>query len=182
MDAAGAQLVADLGSLRAALDRRRRERPPLRHLLERLIGLELKLRQYQDGKVFCDAVVAQAGVPALHRAFAAPRPSRPSPSSPTRPPGSAAPTRTPCRSRQPRPPPERRGASAAAAAALPPDVDEDARAGVRAHEAPAETSPFLRTVAEDALGRVRQSAEGQPMRLTHASKGLTTLFAATLSR
>ena len=72
MDAAGAQIVGDLGTLRAALDRRRRERPPVIAWLERLIGLELKLRQYQDGKAFCDAVVAQAGVAALHRAFAAP--------------------------------------------------------------------------------------------------------------
>jgi coenzyme F420 biosynthesis associated uncharacterized protein len=72
MDAAGEQLVGDLGALRTALDRRRRERPPVLAWIERLIGLELKLRQYQDGKAFCDAVVARAGVPALHRAFTGP--------------------------------------------------------------------------------------------------------------
>jgi coenzyme F420 biosynthesis associated uncharacterized protein len=72
MDAAGGQLVGDLGALRAALERRRRDRPPVVAWLERLIGLDLKLRQYRDGKAFCDAVVEQAGVAALHRAFAAP--------------------------------------------------------------------------------------------------------------
>ncbi|MGH2941973.1 MAG: zinc-dependent metalloprotease, partial [Solirubrobacteraceae bacterium] len=55
--------------LRTALDRRRRERPPLLALLERLIGLDAKLRQYDEGKRFCDAVVAAAGAAALHRVF-----------------------------------------------------------------------------------------------------------------
>jgi coenzyme F420 biosynthesis associated uncharacterized protein len=72
MDAAGAEIVGDLGALRAGLDRRRRERPPVVAWIERIIGLDLKLRQYQDGKAFCDAVVAQGGPDALHRAFAAP--------------------------------------------------------------------------------------------------------------
>jgi uncharacterized protein (DUF2342 family) len=30
-------------------------------VLERLLGLELKLRQYDDGRRFCDAVVAAGG-------------------------------------------------------------------------------------------------------------------------
>ena len=40
--------------------------------LERLLGLELKLRQYELGQRFCDAVVAEAGVEALHRVSARP--------------------------------------------------------------------------------------------------------------
>ena len=72
MDAAGAQIVGDLGTLRAALDRRRRERPPVVAWLERLIGLELKLRQYQDGKASATRSSRRPGVAALHRAFAAP--------------------------------------------------------------------------------------------------------------
>lgn len=72
MDAVGAQLVPSLPQLRSALDRRRRERPPALRLLERLIGLEAKLRQYEDGKRFCDAVAAEGGVAALHRVFRAP--------------------------------------------------------------------------------------------------------------
>ena len=58
MDVVGAESLPSLAELRAALDRRRRERPPLLALLERLIGLDAKLRQYEDGKRFCDAVVA----------------------------------------------------------------------------------------------------------------------------
>jgi len=72
MDVAGADALASLPQLRAALDRRRREKPPAIRLLERLIGLELKLKQYEQGKRWCDAVVAQAGPEALHRVFSAP--------------------------------------------------------------------------------------------------------------
>ena len=50
----------------------RRSRPGLSRLLERLLGLELKLRQYRDGKRFCDAVVDAAGIEALHHVFSAP--------------------------------------------------------------------------------------------------------------
>ena len=70
MDAAGAPLVPCSPRLREALDRRRAERTPLAALLERLLGLDLKLRQYRDGKRFCDEVVARAGVSGLNRAFA----------------------------------------------------------------------------------------------------------------
>jgi len=72
MDVVGADALPSLAELRTALDRRRRERSPLLALLERLIGLEAKMRQYEDGKRFCDAVVAAAGPPALHRVFDGP--------------------------------------------------------------------------------------------------------------
>jgi coenzyme F420 biosynthesis associated uncharacterized protein len=72
MDVVGADALPSLEQLRTALDRRRNERPPLLALLERIIGLDAKLRQYEDGKRFCDAVVAAAGPAALHAVFAAP--------------------------------------------------------------------------------------------------------------
>lgn len=72
MDVVGADALPSLDELRSALDRRRQERSPLLALLERLIGLEAKMRQYEDGKRFCDAVAATAGAPALHRVFDGP--------------------------------------------------------------------------------------------------------------
>ncbi len=72
MDAAGGELVPNLDRLRAALERRRRDRHPLLRLLERLTGMELKLRQYEVGKRFCDAVVAEGGVELLNRAWESP--------------------------------------------------------------------------------------------------------------
>jgi coenzyme F420 biosynthesis associated uncharacterized protein len=72
MDAVGRDVLPDLDELRVALDRRRAQRTGPWRLLERLLGLEMKLRQYEVGKAFCDAVVAREGVAALHRVFAAP--------------------------------------------------------------------------------------------------------------
>jgi coenzyme F420 biosynthesis associated uncharacterized protein len=72
MDAVGAEVIPDLPRLRSALERRRHERTGLLRLLERLIGFDLKLRQYEQGKAFCDAVVERGGIAALNRAWAGP--------------------------------------------------------------------------------------------------------------
>ena len=69
MDAAGAAVLPSLPKLREALEKRRREKPPLVKLLERLLGLDLKLRQYVVGKRFCDAVVRDWGIEGLNRAW-----------------------------------------------------------------------------------------------------------------
>ncbi len=72
MDAVGAPLLPSLPRLRAALDARRRSQSAPARLLQRLLGLEMKLKQYEQGKRFCDAVVAEAGVEALNRVWSAP--------------------------------------------------------------------------------------------------------------
>ena len=41
-------------------------------LLERVLGFELKMRQYRDGKRFCDAVVARVGIEGLNRVWTRP--------------------------------------------------------------------------------------------------------------
>ena len=61
MDAVGADVLPALPRLRAAMNRRRESRGLPWKVLERLLGLELKLRQYDDGRRFCDAVVAAGG-------------------------------------------------------------------------------------------------------------------------
>jgi coenzyme F420 biosynthesis associated uncharacterized protein len=72
MDAIGADVLDDLPSLRAALGRRRRDRSGLLKVLDRLLGMDLKLRQYEQGKAFCDAVVARAGIEGLNRVWISP--------------------------------------------------------------------------------------------------------------
>jgi coenzyme F420 biosynthesis associated uncharacterized protein len=72
MDAVGATVLDDLPGLREALQRRRRDRSGLLKLLERLIGMDLKLRQYEQGKAFCDGVVARGGIAGLNRVWTAP--------------------------------------------------------------------------------------------------------------
>jgi coenzyme F420 biosynthesis associated uncharacterized protein len=72
MDAVAPDLLPSLPALREALDRRRRSQSGLARLFARLLGLDLKLRQYEQGKVFCDAVVAARGPGALHYVFSSP--------------------------------------------------------------------------------------------------------------
>ena len=72
MDVVGAQILPNLPQLRSALDRRRRDRSGLLRIFERLIGMELKLRQYEQGKRFCDGVVAAGGIAALNRVWERP--------------------------------------------------------------------------------------------------------------
>jgi coenzyme F420 biosynthesis associated uncharacterized protein len=72
MDAVGAQVLDDLPSLRSALQRRRRDRSGLLKVLERLIGMDLKMRQYEQGKAFCDGVVARAGMDGLNHVWDGP--------------------------------------------------------------------------------------------------------------
>jgi coenzyme F420 biosynthesis associated uncharacterized protein len=73
MDAVGADVLDDLPALRGAMSRRRRDRSGVLKVLDRLLGMELKLRQYEQGKAFCDGVVARAGIEGLNRVWISPR-------------------------------------------------------------------------------------------------------------
>jgi coenzyme F420 biosynthesis associated uncharacterized protein len=72
MDAVAPDLLPSLPKLRAALDRRRKSQTGLSRLVARLLGLELKLRQYEQGKFFCDEIVRERGVDALHHLWSSP--------------------------------------------------------------------------------------------------------------
>jgi uncharacterized protein (DUF2342 family) len=72
MDALAPELVPQHEGLRAAMDARRQSRSAPERVLMRLLGMEMKLRQYKLGKEFCDAVVADVGIQGLNRVWAAP--------------------------------------------------------------------------------------------------------------
>ncbi len=72
MDAAAPALGEDVDALRFGMERRRDGRPPLARLLGWLLGMEMKLRQYRDGKRFCDGVVELDGIAALNHAWSGP--------------------------------------------------------------------------------------------------------------
>jgi coenzyme F420 biosynthesis associated uncharacterized protein len=73
MDAIGAEFLPSLPRLRGAMTRRRESRGLPWRVLERLLGLELKLRQYEAGRRFCDEVVAAGGPEGLARVWAGPQ-------------------------------------------------------------------------------------------------------------
>lgn len=72
MDAVGADVLPEYDGLREAMEHRRHSRSAPERILLRLLGLDQKMKQYEDGKRFCDAVVAEAGVEALNRVWNAP--------------------------------------------------------------------------------------------------------------
>jgi coenzyme F420 biosynthesis associated uncharacterized protein len=72
MDAVAPDLLPSLAKLRGAMDRRRRSRSGLAQVLGKLLGMEMKLRQYEQGKAFCDAIVEHAGPAALPYLFSSP--------------------------------------------------------------------------------------------------------------
>jgi putative hydrolase len=73
MDAVAPDLLPSLPKLRAALDRRRKSQSGLSRLVARLLGLELKLRQYEQGKYFCDTIVGERGPAALRHLWTSPQ-------------------------------------------------------------------------------------------------------------
>jgi coenzyme F420 biosynthesis associated uncharacterized protein len=72
MDVVAPDLLPSLPRLREALDRRRRSQSGPSRLIAKLLGLELKLRQYEQGKYFCDVVVCRGGKIALQHVFSGP--------------------------------------------------------------------------------------------------------------
>lgn len=72
MDAIGAELGPDYGALREQVERKRAERGWLETLLSRLLGVEMKMRQYELGRAFCDEVVERRGIETLNRVWSEP--------------------------------------------------------------------------------------------------------------
>jgi coenzyme F420 biosynthesis associated uncharacterized protein len=72
MDVLAAELIPGHEELRAAMDRRRRSRSAPQRIIERLLGFDVKLRQYEQGKKWADAVASLAGIEGLNRVWSSP--------------------------------------------------------------------------------------------------------------
>jgi coenzyme F420 biosynthesis associated uncharacterized protein len=70
MDRVAAEFIPDHEKLRAAMDRRRASRSAPQRIIEKLLGFDVKLRQYQQGKKWADEVAALAGIEGLNRVWA----------------------------------------------------------------------------------------------------------------
>ncbi len=69
MDRAGAELIPSAERFSRVLRQRRRSVPPVARLVQKLVGLEAKLNQYEQGERFIVAVEAAGGAELLNRAF-----------------------------------------------------------------------------------------------------------------
>lgn len=72
MDAVGKEVIPSFSRMRRAFQRRREQTTMLQRAINHVIGLEMKLRQYELGQQFCEAVVAREGSGALARLWAEP--------------------------------------------------------------------------------------------------------------
>jgi coenzyme F420 biosynthesis associated uncharacterized protein len=72
MDAIGAELGPAYAEMRSAVESNRASRGPVESLLSRLLGLEMKMRQYRQGKAFCDEVADRRGIAALNIVWSEP--------------------------------------------------------------------------------------------------------------
>lgn len=72
MDGVGPAVIGTVGQIRAAFERRRSGGKPVEQYLRRLLGLDLKLRQYAEGRRFVSSVVAKVGMASFNRVFESP--------------------------------------------------------------------------------------------------------------
>jgi coenzyme F420 biosynthesis associated uncharacterized protein len=72
MDRAGADQIANAGRFGQVLRQRRQQANPAAKLLQKLIGLEAKLKQYEQGERFIERVEAHGGTALLDRAWERP--------------------------------------------------------------------------------------------------------------
>ena len=73
MDGVGPSVVASVQDIRDRFEQRRRQRGnPLERLLRRLLGLDLKAKQYAEGSVFVRDAVAAVGMAGFNRVWESP--------------------------------------------------------------------------------------------------------------
>lgn len=72
MDAVGPRVVPTVTEIRAKFDNRRGGGSPIDRFIRRLLGLDLKLRQYRQGGTFVRAVVAEVGVEGFNQVWQSP--------------------------------------------------------------------------------------------------------------
>jgi len=69
MDAVGARVLTEHARLKEVMERRKRSTTPGEALFERLLGLELKRRQYEEGVKFCRYVAAMHDIDTLNHVW-----------------------------------------------------------------------------------------------------------------
>lgn len=73
MDAVGADVIPSVASIRRKFNARRQGRSPIDRALRKLLGLDQKLKQYADGRVFIDAVVKDIGMSGFNTVWNSPQ-------------------------------------------------------------------------------------------------------------
>jgi coenzyme F420 biosynthesis associated uncharacterized protein len=72
MDGVGPDVVPSVADIRNKFNRRREEANPFERVIRRLIGIEVKLRQYAEGRKFVHTVVERVGMAGFNKIWASP--------------------------------------------------------------------------------------------------------------
>jgi len=73
MDGVGPAVVPSVATIRGRFEERRRSGSPLDKAIKRLLGMDLKMRQYAEGAMFVRTVVAVVGMDGLNRVWSDPQ-------------------------------------------------------------------------------------------------------------
>ena len=72
MDGVGPDVVPSVESIRAKFNQRRETGNPLEKAIRRLLGIEVKMRQYAEGRKFVHGVVERVGMTGFNKIFSSP--------------------------------------------------------------------------------------------------------------
>src|SRR3954468_16724022 len=72
MDGVGPEVIPSVDSIRAKFNRRRESGNPLEKAIRRLLGIEVKMRQYAEGRKFVHGVVERVGMAGFNKVFDSP--------------------------------------------------------------------------------------------------------------
>jgi putative hydrolase len=72
MDGVGPDVVPTVRTLRKRFAQRRKGRGPLDRVLRRLLGLEQKMKQYAEGRIFVGGVIDLVGMEGFNRVWDGP--------------------------------------------------------------------------------------------------------------
>ncbi|MEH1013741.1 zinc-dependent metalloprotease [Micromonospora sp. CPCC 206060] len=72
MDGVGPEVIPSVERIRAGFNRRRESGNPLEKAIRKLLGVEVKMRQYAEGRKFVHGVVERVGMAGFNRIFSSP--------------------------------------------------------------------------------------------------------------
>jgi coenzyme F420 biosynthesis associated uncharacterized protein len=72
MDGVGPEVIPTVEAIRAKFNRRREGGNPLEKAIRRLLGIEVKMRQYAEGRKFVHGVVERVGMDGFNKVFDSP--------------------------------------------------------------------------------------------------------------
>ena len=72
MDGVGPEVIPTVESIRAKFNQRRESGNPLEKAIRRLLGIEVKMRQYAEGRKFVHGVVERVGMAGFNKIFGSP--------------------------------------------------------------------------------------------------------------